>query len=347
MRGASARGPPPLEPLGDQAAHRLGDRVPGVLGRPLPLGRGAALVDAGRGAGRQRDEGGRPVGDEDQVAVVADHVGHRRRDDRLAGGHVLERLGGADPPGRVVQRPGHQADVEALQVAGQLGVAALAEEVELRVPRQRGRVDLDHRADQDDRADARGLGQAGDQVVVEPLVDDAVVAEDRPGQAGQVVGDGRVRVEGAGEVVGLDGRGEEVDVRVASGLGLVEAAPAREDDVGAGQEPVLGVDEPGGGVLEEGELVHAVVDDDLPGAEPVAVGGEHGRVEPADQRPAAADGGDVGLDEGGEVDVGAGGPVGPQDGDAGGDVEGVEARGAGRRRGAPPRRSPGRGGRGG
>jgi hypothetical protein len=125
-------------------------------------------------------------------------------------------------------------------------------------------------------------------------------------------------------VVGLDGRGEEVDVGVAPGLGLVEAAAAREDDVGAGQEAVLGVDEAGGGVLEEGELVHAVVDDDLSGSEPVAVGGEHGRVEPADQRPVAADGGDVGLDEGGEVDVRAGGPVGPQDGDAGGDVEGVE-----------------------
>ena len=118
--------------------------------------------------------------------------------------------------------------------------------------------------------------------------------------------------------------GKQWTFGLRSGLGLVEAAPAGEDDVGAGQEPVLGVDQAGGGVLEQGELVHAVVDDDLPGPEAVAVGGEHGRVEPADQRPVAADGGDVGLDQGAEVEVGVGAAVGPQDGDAGGDVEGVE-----------------------
>ena len=48
---------------------------------------------------------------------VADHVGDGRRDDRLAGGHVLERLRRADVLRRVVERERHQADVEALHVA--------------------------------------------------------------------------------------------------------------------------------------------------------------------------------------------------------------------------------------
>ncbi len=86
----------------------------------------------------------------------------------------------------------------ALEVGGQLVVGPLAEVVQVRPPGQRGGVDLDRRPDQDDRADPRRVGQPGDQVVIEPLVDDAVIAEDRPGQArrGRRARPGRGRAPG-------------------------------------------------------------------------------------------------------------------------------------------------------
>ena len=250
---------------------------------------GPAGVEPAQGPGRQPHEVVGVLGHEDEVAVVADHVADGGRDDRLAGRHVFERLGRADRQGRLVDRPGHDADVEALEVGRQLVVGPLAEVVEVRPAGQRGGVDLDRRPDQHDRADARRVGQAGDQVVVEPLVDDAVIAEDRPRQArpGRS-GTARLGVERPGEVAGVDGGGEAVDVRVPVALGLVERPAAGEDDVGPIEEPRLGLDQARRRPGEVGQLVHAVVDDHLARAQPIAISREHRRIEPADQRPAVA-----------------------------------------------------------
>ena len=180
--------------------------------------------------------------------------------------------------------------------------------------RQGRRVDLDHRADQDDRAGPIRVGQSGDQLVIEPLVDGPVIAEDRPGQIGNVIGHRHRRVEGPGEVSGLDGRGEAVDVRVPVALRLVEAPPAREDDVGPLQEPRLGLAEARRGAGEVGQLVHAVIDNNLIVPEPLAIRCEHRRVEPPDGPPIAPRHPDVILDQGPEVVIDVRRSVGPEHG---------------------------------
>ena len=60
----------------------------------------------------------RRAGDPSQtgLAVAADHVGDRGRDDRAPGGQVLRRLGGADEAGRIVARERQQRDVPAREV---------------------------------------------------------------------------------------------------------------------------------------------------------------------------------------------------------------------------------------
>ena len=78
---------------------------------------------------------------------------------------------------RLVQRERHQADVPAGDELRQQRVRLLAEPVEVGAPRQRRRVDLDDRADHDDLPRRVGIGQRGDEVEVEPLVDDAEEAQ--------------------------------------------------------------------------------------------------------------------------------------------------------------------------
>ena len=118
-------------------------------------------------------------GDAHDVAVRLDHVGDRRADDRLARRHVFERLGRADEAGRLVQRERQQADVPAGEAVRQRVVRLLAQVVDVGAPRQRGRVDLDDRADHDDLPVRIGVGQRGDQVEVEALVDHAEEAQAR------------------------------------------------------------------------------------------------------------------------------------------------------------------------
>ena len=143
LRGASAR---PAASSRSATRRRIASATASqeCSAGPPPLGRGAARrrsrprprSPARRSAPgrRRRRPGRRGRGPRRRTAVET--IG-------LPAAMYSSVLVGLIRPGRVVQRPGHQADVEALQVAGQLGVAALAEEVEVAVPRQRGRVDLD------------------------------------------------------------------------------------------------------------------------------------------------------------------------------------------------------------
>ena len=88
-----------------------------------------------------------------------------------------------------------------LRYAGSSAYDSLAEVVQVRPPRQARRVDLDRRPDQHHRADPGRVGQPGDQVVIEPLVDHAVIAEDRPRQARP----GRRAAAGRGSSAGRSG----------------------------------------------------------------------------------------------------------------------------------------------
>ena len=125
-------------------------------------------------------------------------------------------------------------------------------------------------------------------------------------------------------MVGLDRRGEAVDVRVPAALRLVQAAAPREHHVGALEQPRLGLLQARRRGGEVRQLVHAVVDDDLPRPQAIAVEGEHRRVEPADQRPAAPGHRHVVLDQPAQVVVPFRPPMGPEDGDPLGHGEHVE-----------------------
>ncbi len=197
-----------------------------------------------------------------QVAVVADHVGDRRRHHRPAAGQVFRRLGRADELGGVVDGEGHQGHVPARQIGRQVGVGLAAQVADVGPLGQVGGVDLHHRSDDAQGPVRPGVGQVGQEPQVHPLVDHAVEAQARAGQGGLILGLLR-RVPGAGlgEVRAVDARGEGMDVGVLALLGLVEAVAAGEHHVGLGHQGLLQLAQLGRGELEVAELVHAVIDD--------------------------------------------------------------------------------------
>ena len=142
------------EPGREAPAPRL-RRAPGALDERLPWLRRAVprrcrrgrRASSRRGAcARRRPRRGPPrgcderlgrVGEVDDVAVGLDDVADRGRDDGLAGGQVLGRLGRADEARRVVARERQQGDVPAGEVGRQLVVGLAAETVDVGAPRQR------------------------------------------------------------------------------------------------------------------------------------------------------------------------------------------------------------------
>jgi hypothetical protein len=123
--------------------------------------------------------------------------------------------------------------------------------------RQRGRVDLHHRAHHHDLPVGMGVGQRGDEPQVQPFVDHAVVAQARMGQGGlrRMIG-GLLR-----EVRGVDAARKTMHVGMPAALGFIQARPAGEDQVGRLEQYVLALHQLARRVAEGGEFVHAVVDD--------------------------------------------------------------------------------------
>jgi len=217
----------------------------------------------------------RRIGDGDHVAVRLHHVADRGADGRPAAGHVLQHLGRADELRRVVQRERHQADVPAADEGGQVLVALLAQPVDVRVARQAVGVDLDHGADHHDLPLRVCGGHRIDQVHVDPLIDDAAVAQPGARQLGLQ----RVVTLDLGEMLVVHAAGKAVDAAVAVLLGPVEAGPTGEHQVGILEQRVLALHQLSRRVLEQRQLVHAVVDD----AARIQAGSQrdgHGRVEP-------------------------------------------------------------------
>ena len=169
--------------------------------------------------------------------------------------------------GRLVERERHQAHVPAGDQLRQQRVRLLAEVVEVGAARQRGLVDLHDRADHDDLPCRVGVGDAGDEVEVEALVDDAEEAEARRGDAAlQRLGARHRRAHRRSRAAPSSARastalGRQRTFGLAVALGLVEARPAGDDEVGALQQRGLALAHLARRVLERGELVHAVVDD--------------------------------------------------------------------------------------
>ena len=279
----------------DQPRHALEGGVPGVLGQELvdraqPV-RGEAAeaqgtLDSGHEAlGRVSDR------DRVDVAVVPDHVGDRGRDHGQAGGQVLGRLGRADEARRFVARERHQGDVPAGEVARQVGVLARAQIVDVGPPWQVGGVDLHDRPHHDELPVRPAGGQGVQELEVHALVDDAAEAQPRVGDVG-LVGGLRGAVPGGGEVRHVDAAGEGMDRGVQAALGLVEAEPAGEDEVGALQEQLLALDQRRRREAERRQFVHAVVDHRR-GVQMVRERPRHRRVVPQDRRAQLAPGAEL------------------------------------------------------
>ena len=109
-------------------------------------------------------------------AADLEEVGGHHRD---AHDQVFVELGRIDVRGVFADAIRHQPDVEALHVARQLGVRPLAEQADVLDALQPRHVDL-RRADQRERHVRHAFGDGGQQLLIDPLVQAADVAGDRP-----------------------------------------------------------------------------------------------------------------------------------------------------------------------
>ena len=100
------------------------------------------------------------------------------RDDRLSRREVLVELDGIGRLGQRRALEGNRADVEAGDVAGQVGVGHFTEEVDVRSPFEALERGALRGADQDEAPVGMLAGRQGDCLGVEPRRDGAVVADD-------------------------------------------------------------------------------------------------------------------------------------------------------------------------
>ena len=220
-----------------------------------------------------------------ELAVVPDDIDDRGGDDGPAGREVLGRLRRADEARRLVRCERHHGHVPTGQIGGQIVVSLGSKVMDVESTRQARRIDLDHRPDHDEmpiRAGSRYLGQ---ECKVDPLVDHAIEAEAGVGNGGLV---GRILAAGSGadEMITIDARRTGVHIVVPAALGLEQAVPAGEHDVGPVHQLRFEPLEVSRCEPEGREFVHAIIDD----GGSVDVTGEavhHRRIEPQ-HRPAAA-----------------------------------------------------------
>jgi hypothetical protein len=283
-----------LRPCVDQLDHFARRAVPG--GRTQNRGAGLGLrrlvaVACGQRGFACGNEGPGAVGDGHHAGVGARHVADRRAHHRLARGHVLERLGGADVARGLVQLERQQAHVPAGDQLGKLLVAALSQPVDVGPARQRAGVDLDHRAHHHDLPVGMRVGQRGDQREVDALVHHAAVAQARMRNARlvrvvRVVRAAAGRLRGAREMRRVHAARKAVHVFMAVALRLVQALAPGEDEVGNPEQRAFSLQQLARRMPEGGEFVHAVVHHALRRQ----LGGQrhgHGRVEP---QPVVVDG---------------------------------------------------------
>ena len=142
-------------------------------------------------------------------------------------------------------------------------------------------IDLHDRAEHDEVDLRASLGGPDDEIPVQSLVDHPEIADARMRDR-RLVGRVGQPLARPAEMRGIDAAGEEKDLRVTPALGLEEAAAAREDGIGTGEEPRLELCQPRGRVQEARQLVHAVIDRD--GRRQLRAEAErHRRVVPSDE----------------------------------------------------------------
>jgi len=266
----------------DLRLNSIGGGVPGSR-RHDALHLRAPVAGVRLGFGQQSftglDEFSRRVGNRHHMAVGFDHVADAGADRGLASGHVFERLGRADETRGVVERKRQQADIPSGHEARQVVIALLAQPVNVAAPGQRVLANLDHRADHDELPLGMRIGQGGNQVQVDALVDHAAVAQPGMRQAGLRPVVACIVWRERRKVCSIDAARKAVHVAVALALGAVQAGAAGQHQVSHLVERVFTLDQLARRMQERRQLVHAVVDD---GArrQPAGQWQRHGRVEP-------------------------------------------------------------------
>ena len=146
--------------------------------------------------------------------------------------------------------------------------------------RHAGRIDLDGRADHDDRGLRLGIGQRRDAFEIDALVEDAEKAKARTRQVCLIAGPWSRQPRRA-EMSPVDARRKTVDIVVQRCLRLVERTAAGEDEIGLGEQAALCLLHLVRCASEFGELVHAVVDDER-GLQLIDEAHHHRRIKPED-----------------------------------------------------------------
>ena len=139
---------------------------------------------------------------------------------------------------------------------------------------------LCHRTGHHDRGVRKRLRQAGNERIVEPLIDDPKVAEHRTRQLRHCGGHLRWRKLGTAEVRHVHAATIKLHVVVVTALGFEQLVSAGEHYVGVRQQKLLARGDISGSETEVGQFVHTVVDDTLATKLPQQAGRCHGRIEP-------------------------------------------------------------------
>ena len=101
--------------------------------------------------------------------------------------------------------------------------------------RQGGRIDFEHRANEHDLPMRMGVGHGGDQVRIETLVDDAIIAQARvPDSVMQRMN--IVPVQRLLEVHHVDAAGKTVGVWMTFAFRIVQARAAGKHQIGPAQQ---------------------------------------------------------------------------------------------------------------
>ncbi len=265
----------------DQLLHLRGGPIPGrrLYRAAHVLGATCTLLRRGiQCSFACRDKRCSVIRDIDDFAIRPDHIGNRCTDDRTLCGHVFQRLGGTDEARGLIHRKGLQAYVPTREELRQLGIGALTEVVDVRLPRQALRVDFRDRSHHYQLPVGPCVGHTCNKVEVDAFIDHAKETQARmcDGALFRMIERGRASLS---KMHGIHAARKAMHCRMPIAFGAIQARPAGKHHVGELQQGTLPLQQLLGRIAKRRQFVHAVVDDGVR-RELVHQRQRHGRVEP-------------------------------------------------------------------
>ena len=193
------------------------------------------------------------------VAVEAANLRQVRRDDRNAHAEVFVQLRRIDVRGVVGEQVRHDADVELLHVLRQVGMRALAEQRDVRAALERRHVGL-RRPDEREAHLGQPRRDGGQQRLIDPLMQAADVADDRPLERREV---GRRRVAALAhglEPLEVHAERKQMHADRMAGGALTQLLGRDEHEIRLPEQLLFARDDLPGAVRARRQVVDAVVD---------------------------------------------------------------------------------------